>query len=310
MMKAIRLHAYGGPEVLVYEDAPRPELTMGEALIHVHAAGVNPVDWKMRQNGSYPLPFIPGWDISGEVVAVASDVTDITIGTAVYAMRNFSGGGAYAEYIAIRAAELAPKPQTLDDVHAAAVPMAALTAWQAIFDAAELSAGQTILIHGAAGGIGTFAVQLAHWKGARVIGTASAYNKDMLHDLGTDEFIDYTTARFEQVIHKVDVVLDTIGGEARERSWGVLKHGGTLVSTIPTPPSQEQAAAHHVRGFSIGVHPSRTQLLEIAQLIDTGQVKPIIQSVFPLAQARQAHEVSQQGHTRGKLVLHVAHDVV
>jgi NADPH:quinone reductase-like Zn-dependent oxidoreductase len=186
------------------------------------------------------------------------------------------------------------------------VPLAALTAWQAFFDHAKLSAGHTVLIHGAAGGVGVFAVQLAHWAGAHVIATASPRNHDFLRELGADEIIDYTSVRFEDVVHGADIVLDTIGGDTQERSWSVLKKGGVLVA-IATPPSTEQAQAYGVRCVWFIVEPSREQLIQIGKLIDAGQVKPIIDTVFPLAQAREAYEQGKKGHTRGKIVLCV-HD--
>jgi NADPH:quinone reductase-like Zn-dependent oxidoreductase len=309
IMKAVRIHRYGGPEVLIYENAPVPQINEDDALVRVHAAGVNPVDWKIREGYlqgmlNYRLPLILGWDVSGVVESVGSNVTHVKPGDAVYSRPDISRDGAYAQYIAVRASELAPRPATLDDVHAAAVPLAALTAWQAIFDAAQLTAGQTVLIHAAAGGVGSFGVQLAKWKGARVIGTASARNAQFLHDLGVDQFIDYTTDRFEQVARDVDVVLDTIGNETQRRSWQVLKPGGILVSIID-PPKPEEAAAHNARGAYVFVQPNASELTEIAQLIDQGHVKPIVETVLPLADARTAHELNETGHTRGKIVLQV-----
>lgn len=308
-MKAVRIHSYGGPEVLVYEDAPRPTPGEGEVLIRVHAAGVNPLDWKVREGYlksslNYPLPVIPGWDVSGVVEQVGAGVTQPKVGDAVYALPNMTRNGAYAEYIAVNASEVAPKPNTLDHVQAAAVPLGALTAWQALFDVANLSSGQTVLIHAAAGGVGTFALQFAKWKGARVIGTASARNADFLRELGAEEAIDYKATRFEDAVKDVDVVLDTLGGDTQERSWGVLKKGGVLVSTVG-PPSSETAAQYGVRGLPVFVQPSGKQLTEIAKLIDAGQVKPIVETVLPLTEARQAHGMSQSGRTRGKIVLRV-----
>lgn len=309
-MKAVRVHEYGGPEVLRYEDAPRPEPAAGEVLVKVHAAGVNPVDWKVRAGYTkgfldYKLPMIPGWDLSGVVETVGPGVTGWKPGDAVYSRPDISRDGAYAEYIAVKAAELAPKPKTLDHTKAAAIPLASLTAWQALFDAGGLQAGQTVLIHAAAGGVGTFAVQLARWKGARVIGTASEKNHAFLRELGADQLIDYNKTRFEDVVRDVDVVLDAMAGETRDRSWQVIRKGGILV-TILGQPSAQDAAKHGVRAAGVFVQPNRAELEQIGALADAGKVKPIIEAVLPLKDARRAHEMNQTLHTRGKIVLQVA----
>lgn len=302
------MHGYGGPEVLKFEDAPRPEPAEGEVLVKVHAGGVNPVDWKvragyMRSFRDYSMPFILGWDFSGTIDQLGRDVAQSwKTGDEVYARPDIGRNGAYAEYIAVRASEIQRKPKSLVHVHSAAIPLAALTAWQAIFDAAQLRAGQRILIHAADGGVGTFAVQLARWKGAYVIGTASERNHDFVKELGADEVIDYQTTRFEDAVHDVDVVLDTMSGETRDRSWQVLKKGGILVSILGQP-SQEDAARHGVRGAGIFVQPNPTQLAELANLADAGKVRPIIDTVLPLAEAARAHEMNQTLHTRGKIVL-------
>lgn len=308
-MKAVRIHEYGGPEVLRYEDAPRPVVKPDEVLIRVHAAGVNPVDWKARAGHvksmfSYPMPFIPGWDVSGVVQTTGLDTSRLKAGDEVYSRPDIARDGAYAEYIAVRESEVALKPKSLDHVQAAAVPLAALTAWQALFDAAKIQPGQSLLIHGAAGGVGTFAVQLAKLKGARIIGTASKKNHEFLRSLGVDETIDYTTTRFEDVVHGVDAVLDTITGETMERSWQVLRKDGILVSILQ-PPSPEKAASHGVRCAHTFVQPSVPQLNEITKLLDAGKLKVIIEKVFPLWEARAAHELSATGHVRGKIVLRV-----
>ena len=308
-MKAVRIHEYGGPEVLKYEDAPRPEPAPDEVLIRVHAAGVNPVDWKVRAGMAkerlrYTMPFIPGWDVSGVVEETGLNVYRLKVGDEVYSRPDISRDGAYAEYVVVRESEVELKPKSIDHVQAAAIPLAALTAWQGLFDAGKLTAGQRVLIHGAAGGVGTFAVQFARLKGAHVIGTASKRNHEFLRSLGADEAIDYTTTKFEDAVHDVDVVLDTITGETMERSWKVLKKGGVLVSILQ-PPSAEKAAAHGVRCAHVFVQPSHEQLHEIARLVDAGKVKPIIEKVFPLWDARAAHELSATGHVRGKIVLRI-----
>src|SRR5579864_2585188 len=233
-MKAVRIHTYGGPEVLRYEDAPRPVPAAGEVLIKIHAAAVNPVDWKVRAGHlkdmlKYQLPLIPGWDAAGVIEDVGAGVARLKHGDEVYTRPDIMRDGTYAEYIAVREAEVALKPKSLDHVHAAAIPLAALTAWQALFDAGGLSAGQRVLIHAAAGGVGSFAVQFAKWKGAHVIGTASARNAELVRSFGADQFIDYRSTRFDDVVKDADVVFDTVGGDTQERSWKVLKKGGILV---------------------------------------------------------------------------------
>jgi len=315
-MKAVRIHEYGGPDVLRYEDAPIPALTAGDVLVRVGAAGVNPVDWKVREGYlqkaiRYPLPMIPGWDVSGTVERIGPGADGFAIGDEVYARPDIARNGAYAEYIAVRARELARKPRTLDHVHAAAVPLAALTAWQSLFEAPPphsavgLAPGQTILIHGGAGGVGTFAIQLAKWRGARVITTASGRNESLVRDLGADEVIDYTRQAFDEVVRGVDAVLDTVGGETQARSWKVLRPGGVLGS-ITSHPSKEEAAAHQARAAYVFIQPDASQLTEIARLIDDGTVKVVVSEVLPLAEAAAAHMHSQTGHTRGKIVLDVA----
>ncbi|HEY0603517.1 MAG TPA: NADP-dependent oxidoreductase [Herpetosiphonaceae bacterium] len=309
-IKAVRIHAYGGPEQLVYEDAPKPAPADDELLVRVHAAAINPVDWKVRLGYlqefiPYELPLILGWDVSGVVEAVGSAVTDFKVGDEIYSRPDLTRSGAYTEYIVLRASEAAHKPRSIDHIHAAAVPLAALTAWASLFDSGQLEAGQKVLIHAAAGGVGTVAVQLAKWKGAHVIGTASGRNRDFLQQLGVDEFVDYTSTKFEDVARDVDVVFDTIGGETQERSWQVLKPGGILVSVI-SPPSQETADQHGVRQGYVFIDPNGPRLAEIAGLIDDGKIKPIVETVLPLRETRQAHELSESGHARGKIVLRVA----
>jgi NADPH:quinone reductase-like Zn-dependent oxidoreductase len=308
-MKAVRIHEYGGPEVLKYEDAPRPEPAAGEVLIRVHATSVNPVDIAIRQGHfkdrmKYNLPMIPGWDVSGVVESAGPGATRLKAGDEVYSRPDLARDGAYAEYIAVRESEVALKPKSLDHTHAAAIPLTGLTAWQALFDAGKLSAGQTVLIHGAAGGVGHLGVQFAKAKGARVIGTASQRNHEFLRSLGADQVIDYNTTKFEDVVRDVDVVLDTITGETQERSWQVIKKGGAYVSILQ-PPNQEKAAARGVRAAHVFVQPNVDELNEIARLIDSGKVKPVLEKIFPLKEARAAQELVATHHTRGKVVLTV-----
>jgi NADPH:quinone reductase-like Zn-dependent oxidoreductase len=311
-MKAVRIHNYGGPEVLQYEDAPRPQPESGEVLIRVYAAGVNPIDWKVREGymkdlWPHKFPLIPGWDLSGVVEAVGpgpASAGRFKKGDEVYSVPDVSRDGAYAEYIVVRESELALKPKSLHHVRAAAVPLAAVTAWQALFDAGQLKRGQRVLIHSGSGGVGHVAVQLAKWKGAHVLATASTKNQELLRELGVDEPIDYTKQKFEDVARDVDLVLDLIGGETQERSWSVLKNGGVLLSLVQ-PPSVEKAKALGVRAAFVAGHPSGAQLAEIAHLIDSRKLKPIVERILPLLEVRRAHELSQSGHTRGKIVLRV-----
>jgi NADPH:quinone reductase-like Zn-dependent oxidoreductase len=307
-MNAVRIHRYGGPEVLRYEEAPRPEPGTGEVLIRVHGAGVNPVDWKVREGHArnflkHPLPLVPGWDVSGVVEAAGPGATLWKPGDELYGRPDIARDGAYAEFLAVRESEVARKPRSLDHLEAAAVPLAALTAWQALFDAAGLGPGQTVLIHAAAGGVGHFAVQLAKWKGARVIGTASGGNQAFLRTLGADDTIDYTTTRFEEVVRDADVVLDTMGADTQQRSWKTLREGGIL-STILAPPPEEAVPPGKRLGYTF-VQPNAEQLSEIATLIDAGKVRIVVETVLPLPEARSAQEQSQAGHVRGKIVLKV-----
>ena len=310
-MKAIRIHRYGGPEVLQYENAPRPKVAAaGEVLVRVHAAGVNPIDWKVREGHmkdfwAHKFPLILGWDLSGVVEKLGRGVSRFKIGDEVYSVPDPTRNGAYADYIVVREPELALKPNSLHHIRAAAVPLAALTAWQSLFDTAQLQPGQRVLIHAGSGGVGHFAVQLAKWKGAYVFATASTKNQDLLRELGVDEPIDYTQQRFENVVRDIDIVLDTLGGETQERSWSVLKKGGVLVSLVQ-PPSEEKAEELGVRAAIIGAQPNGAQLAEIAKLIDSGRLAPVIDRILPLSEVRRAHELSKSGHTHGKIVLRVS----
>src|SRR5882757_1341040 len=311
-MKAIRIHNYGGPEVLQYEDAPRPKPQAGEVLVRVKAAGVNPIDWKVREGHMkdfwpHKFPLILGWDLSGVVEEVGPGPVAagrFKIGDEVYSIPDPTRNGAYADYIVVRESELALKPNSLHHIRAATVPLAALTAWQALFDTAQLQPSQRVLIHAGSGGVGHLAVQLAKWKGAYVFATASTKNQDLLRELGVDGPIDYTQQRFEDIARKIDIVLDTIGGETQERSWSVLKKGGNLVSLVQ-PPSEEKAKELGVRAVFVGGRPNGGQLAEIAKIIDSGKLAPVIDRILPLSEAGRAHELSQSGHIRGKIVLRV-----
>lgn len=306
-MKAVRIHAYGKAEVLVYEDAPKPAPKAKQVLVEVRAAGVNPVDWKIR-GGMMGMPITEpitlGFDIAGIVESVGEGVEEWKVGDEVFAYLPLARAGGYAEYAVSGVRELARKPAKLDFAHAGATPLASLTAWQALFDQGKLEAGQSVLIHGGSGGVGHFAVQLAHWKGAKVYATASEANLAFLKELGADVAIDYKAQKFEEIAKDVDVVLDSIGGETQQRSFGVLRKGGVLVSIVGNPDAKK-AKELGVRATGMLVKPDGKQLAEIAQLLDTGKLKTVVSQVLPLAEARKAHELSESGHTKGKIVLDV-----
>jgi NADPH:quinone reductase-like Zn-dependent oxidoreductase len=306
-MKATRMHTQGGPALLAYEDAPKPALQPGDALVRVIATSITKTELTWDEtyrdcDGRPRIPTIPGHEFAGIVEALAPEATGVRVGDAVYALSSFCRNGSAAEYIAIRSADLAPKPRTVNFEQAAAVPLAGLTAWQALFDHAQLQKGQRVLIHGGAGGVGTYAVQLARWKGAEVITTASAENHDFLRELGASEVIDYTRERFEEKAQDVDVVLDTIGGETQQRSWGIVRRGGILIGIV-IPVSAEKAASLGVRSAFFIVGPKRSQLIELGRLIDAGTLRVIVGAALPLEKAREAFVAT---HVRGKIVLQVA----
>jgi NADPH:quinone reductase-like Zn-dependent oxidoreductase len=318
-MKAVRYHDYGSPAVLCYEDAPIPEPGPGEVLVRVHAAGVNPADRQIRAGLRFrlekPFAFIPGCEVSGVVEQTGAEVTELGVGDEVYGMLRAFGGG-YADYAVAPADNLGRKPASLDHVHVAALPVAALTAWDALFEVGGLVAGQKVLIHAAAGGVGHLAVQLAKWRGAQVIGTASARNEAFLRELGVDTFINYRTTAFESVARDVDVVLDLIPREADDatdvlaretmaRSWTVLRDGGIQVSICTNPVPDLEAARRGLRGAHADAQPGNDILNRIAGLVDEGKLRPDVGTILPLREARRAHELIQTGHTRGKIVLRV-----
>jgi NADPH:quinone reductase-like Zn-dependent oxidoreductase len=307
-MKAIVIHEYGGPGVLKYEDIPRPEPKDDQLLIRVIAAGVNPVDGMIRSgtfNGNRAFPIILGGDVAGVVEKVGSKVTKFKAGDPVFAYLSLNNSGGYAQYALVTEREAAPKPKSLTYVEAAAVPIVAMTAWQALVDTAKLSADQTILIHGGSGGVGSFAIQIAKARGAKVIATASTANQDFLKQLGADVAIDYTKQKFEDVAKDVDVVLDSIGRDTLARSYGVVKKGGIIVSLVARPKESE-LEKHGIRGTALNVEPSSQELAEIGKLIDDKKIKVIVSQTFPLSEAMKAQEQVATGHTRGKIVLKVA----
>jgi NADPH:quinone reductase-like Zn-dependent oxidoreductase len=311
-VKAVRLHARGGPAQLVYEDAPLPALLPGDALIRVYATAITRTEltWDetyQHRDGSPRLPTIPGHEVSGVIESVPQGIRDLGPGDGVFALTDFPRDGAAAEFVAVPVASLALKPRSIDHVHSAAVALSGLTAWQALFNHGGLQAGQKVLIHGGAGGVGIFAVQLAKWNGAQVITTSSAANLEFLRELGADETIDYTKTRFEDALHDIDVVLDAVGGDTVPRSWSVLRKGGVMV-TVVQPIAEDEPQKHGVRGVFFIVEPNGDQLDEIAKLIDRGLLNITVAKVFPLREARQAFELALQGHTRGKIVLQISSD--
>jgi NADPH:quinone reductase-like Zn-dependent oxidoreductase len=309
-MKAVRIHEFGGPDILVYEDAPKPEPQAGEVLLKVAAAGINPIDWKvaegmMEKMTKHHLPLVPGWDVAGTVEALGSGVTSFAVGDAVFAMADNQRDGAYTEYVALPADILCPKPSAVDFTAAASIPLAGTTAWQALTEQANLQSGQTILIHGAGGSVGAFAVQFAKVKGAKVIATATGDDIEYVRGLGADVLVDYKTEKFEDAAKGVDAVLDTIGGDTQARSWATLRDGGILVTTVGAAAVPPEAAHRGVQGKAFGAHPDAANLAEIARLVDAGQVKTRVGATFPLSEAKQAQEQAKSGHTRGKIVLTV-----
>jgi NADPH:quinone reductase-like Zn-dependent oxidoreductase len=308
-MKAVCIDSFGGPETLKVQQIERPQPREREVLIKVRAASVNPVDYKIRA-GHYPpvkqgnLPKVLGRDVAGVVVARGAGVTNFNEGDEVYAMLN-GGPGGYAEYVAVPASLCARKPATLDYTEAAAVPLAAITAWQGLFDHGQLNVGQRVLIHGGAGGVGHFAIQLAKARGAVVATTVAAEDKDFVRSLGADQVIDYKAERFEDVLNDVDLVFDLVAGDTQERSWAVLKDGGTMISTL-AKPSDRQALTHHARAEHYVAQPNALELSAIGALIDEGKVRPHIRAKYPLSEAGAAQERLEQGHVQGKIVLEVS----
>jgi NADPH:quinone reductase-like Zn-dependent oxidoreductase len=310
MMKAVVAHEYGAPDVLKFEEVPRPEPKEDEALVRVIASGVNPAD-PLTLSGKYAkefgthLPLIPGYDIAGVVEKTGANLTKLKVGDAVYGYSTFGGG--WAQYVTVKEWEVAAKPKSLNFVEAAAVPMGALTAWQALVDVAKLQPGQTILIHGGSGGVGGFAVQIAKARGAHVIATASTANQDLLKQLGADVAIDYTKTKFEDVAKDVDAVLDPIGKETLARSYAVVKKGG-IVMCLVALPNRAELQKRGIHGAAISAHPDAADLTEIAHLIDAGKIKPIVTQVLPLSEAITAQQQAATHHTRGKVVLRIAEE--
>jgi NADPH:quinone reductase-like Zn-dependent oxidoreductase len=308
-MKAVRIHEYGNRNVLAFEDAPMPSIASNEVLVRVVAASVNPVDWKIREGYlkemiSYPMPLTLGWDVSGVVTAVGADVTRFRVGDAVYSRPDIKRNGTYAEYVAIRDSEIALKPLTISHNEAASLPLAGITAWEALITTAQLSAGQKVLIHAGSGGVGSLAIQLAKSRGAHVIATTSGKNRALVESLGADEVIDYKTQNFAEILGDIDVVFDTLGGDIQESSWSVLKKGGILVSIV-NPPSDTKASELGVRGAFLFIEPNAYILEQLAELVEQGKLRPVIGAEFALQDIEKAHALSETGRTVGKIVLYV-----
>ncbi|AEO46863.1 NADP-dependent oxidoreductase [Rhodospirillum rubrum] len=332
MMKAVRLHAFGGPEVLRYEDAPRPVAASGEVLVRVHAAGLNPPDWYLRDGyRALPaewrpdpaFPLILGTDVSGVVEAVGDDGGDFSVGDEVYAMVRFpekvmTGSNAYAQYIKVPVSDLALKPAGIDHCHAAGAPMSLLTAWQFLIDLGHDEPnpfqsvrhrpvpleGKTVLVNGAGGGVGHLSVQLAKGKGARVIAVASGKNEALMGALGVYRFIDYTRAAADEVVHDVDLVLDTVGGPQMDRLLRPLKRGGALFLVNPLGfTAHKEAEKRGITVSSTQVRSNGRQLAEAAPLLDNGSVRVVVDSSYPLAEASRAHERAAAGGIQGKIIL-------
>jgi len=306
-MMALRAHTRGGPEQLVYEQAPMPEPGPGEVLVAVHAAAITfaelswDLSWTTR-DGADRTPAIPSHEVSGTVAGLGPGVQGLALGDEVYGLVDFDRDGAAAEYVSAPAAALAAKPRTVSHVEAAALPLAALTAWQALTDQAALKAGESVLINGGAGGAGVYGVQLASILGGHVIATDLPAQAGFVRDLGAHRFIDVTTERFDEAVHDQDVVLDTVGGSTMERSFGVLRPGGRLV-TLSAPPPDGLALQHQVQALFFVVRPDRDELAQLAALVDDGKLRPIVSRTFPLAQGRQAYESGSLPRPPGKTVL-------
>jgi NADPH:quinone reductase-like Zn-dependent oxidoreductase len=333
-MKAILQHEFGGPEVLRYEETPRPDPQPGEVLVRVHAVGLNPPDWYLRDGykmlppewqPKITFPLILGTDVSGVVEAVADDVTDFSVGDEVYSMVRFpsglaGGSRAYAEFVSVPASQLAIKPARVDHLHAAGAPMSLLTAWQFLIDLGHNETnplqphqhapvplkGKTVMVVGAAGGVGHFALQLAKWRGARVIAVASGEHEALMRELGADEFIDYTKTAAEDVVRDIDLVVDSVGGPTSARFLKTLKRGGALFPIFPLGfAGADDAQKLGVTVSATQVRSNGAQLAELSRLLDDGVIRVVVDSTFPLADARGAHERAARGHIQGKIVLQV-----
>ena len=309
-MKAIVVHGYGGPDVLKFEDTPRPEPNANEVLIRVMAASINPVDVAIRkgylkQFTGDKFPLILGMDASGVIENIGANINKFKVGDPVIAFFTLGGEGGYAQYVLATEDEIARKPEAITFEQAAAVPAAGSTAWKALIETGDLEAGQTVLIHGGSGGVGHFAIQIAKARGAKVIATASAANQEFLKQMGADVVVDYMKQKFEDVAKDIDLVLDSVGEDTLKRSYGVVKKGGMIVSIVDDCDPKE-LAAHGIRGTTIRTEPNAKTLEELARLIDAKKITPVLSQVFPFSEVAKAHEQIATRHTRGKIVLKVA----
>lgn len=308
-MKAVQINRFGDQSVLELNDIDIPTPSANEVLIKVRSAAVNPVDWKIREGYLQPmlnhtLPLTLGWDVSGEVAAIGDQVNNLKVGDAVYSRPDISKNGSYAEYMTAVADEVAIKPSSLTWQEAAGVPLAALTAWQSLYELTNLQADERVLIHAGSGAVGQFAIQLAKLRGAYVYTTTSSKNTSLVQNLGADKAIDYHQEDFSE-LKDIDVVFDTIGGETLANSWKTLKKGGRLVS-ISENPDESTAAEHGVSAFFCFVQPNRVQLDHLSELANAGQLKVNIDSEFALHEVAKAHERSETGRAQGKIIINVS----
>lgn len=309
VMKSVRIHEYGDTSVLHFEDAPMPECAADDVLIRVIGSSVNPVDWKIREGHlrekiPYSFPFVPGWDVSGVVHAVGAHAQQFKVGDAVYSRPDIARDGSYAEYVAVRESEVAKKPRTISHIEAGVLPLAGITAWEALVGIGQVMPGQRVLIHAAAGGVGSLAVQIAKARGAHVIGTASAAHEALVKSLGVDQFVDYRAQRLRDVVHNIDLVFDTMGGDTQEESWHVMAPGGLLVS-IASDPSKSAAQWPGLRSEFLFIQPNAPALELLALMVDQGQLRPVIGAEFALQDIQKAHALSETGHATGKIALYV-----
>lgn len=309
-MRAVQINQYGGTETLQLVQIDTPKINADDILIQVKSAAVNPVDWKIREGYlqefiPYALPVTLGWDVAGIVTEIGADVRDFKVGDEVFSRPDINRNGSYADFIAVKADEVVLKSAKLDFAQAAALPLAGITAWQCLVDVGQLQAGQRVLIHAGAGGVGHLAIQIAKAKGAIVIATASATNQALLVQLGADQAVDYTKAPLSEQIEAVDLVIDTMGGTVQDDSWALLKKGGMLVS-VTEPPSEEKAKEFAVKGEFVFIEPSSRILRELNALVEADKLTPIIEHRFSLEQIVEAHQQSQSGRTRGKIVIEIS----
>ncbi|GAA0493093.1 NADP-dependent oxidoreductase [Salinibacillus aidingensis] len=308
-MKAVVIEEYGGRNQLKMKEIPKPEIGEHQVLVEMYATSINPIDWKVREGYlkeglPFEFPVILGWDAAGVITETGSKVTKFQIGDEVFARPDTTAKGTYAEYTVVDEHLLAPKPKNLDFKEAASVPLTGLTAWQCLVDFSNINKGNKVLIHAGAGGVGSFAIQIAKHFGAYVASTASGKNEDLLTELGVDEFINYKEQNFEDILHDYDIVVDTLGGEIMDKSFQVLKDGGKLVS-IAGNPDEEKAKARNIKAGFLWLEPDGEQLDQLGKLIEAGKVKPVVGHEFPFSEEgiKEAHKLSETHHAKGKIVI-------